>query len=70
MQDKMLTLKDIKILTGYQHIMTGYQKLRAAGVEPAAYQRIEGGPKQPVNLYRESDVQAVFADRIAQRNAA
>jgi len=65
MQTILLTLKDVMELTGYRHVMTGYQMLRAAGVEPVECRRLEGST-QPVNLYRADEVRRVFADRLAK----
>ena len=64
---KLMTLKDVKALTGYTHIMSGYMGLRNAGVQPVEYARVEGSAR-PVNLYREEDVRRVFADRLARVN--
>ena len=61
----LLTLKDIQDLTGYGSVMTGYQMLRAAGVNPVAYEQIEGRGA-PVNKYREEDVLPVFAARLSK----
>lgn len=61
----LVTLKDIQDMTEYGSILTGYQMLRAADVDPVKYEKVDG-KGAPVNWYRKEDVLPVFKERFAK----
>lgn len=63
----LMTLKDVQEMAQYGSVMTGYQMLRAANVEPVRYEKVDG-KGAPVNWYRKEEVLPVLADRLAKIN--
>lgn len=62
-KNMLMNLKDIQELTGYTNITTAYIMLRAAGVDPVEYRKIDGRGA-PVNWYQKEDVLPVFVERL------
>lgn len=63
----LMTLKDVQDMAQYGSVMTGYQMLRAANVEPVRYEKVDG-KGAPVNWYRKEEVLPVLAERLAKIN--
>lgn len=61
----LMTLKDIQEMTQYGSVMTGYQMLREAEIDPVKYEKVDG-KGAPVNWYRKEDVLPVFKERFAK----